>query len=56
MRPETITQARIARRAACARELAEIAALAMYVLGRSIIAQRTAAAVIQSRVLRSLTS
>lgn len=58
MRPETIWQARAARarithQAAIARTIGEYAALAMYLHGRSILTQRTAAAVIQSRVLRS---
>ena len=58
MKPETITQARcirqrIAHQASLARQIGEYAALAMYLHGRSILGQRTAAAVIQSRVLRS---
>lgn len=59
MRPETIWQARqararITRQAAMARQVGEYAAIAMFMRGRSIIAQRMAAAVVQSRVLRSL--
>ena len=59
MRPETLTKARalrarIANQAAIARHIGEYAAIAMYLRGRSILAQRTAAAVIQARVLRSL--
>lgn len=59
MRPETITQARcirqrIAHQASLAHQIGEYAALAMYLRGRSILAQRATAAVTQARVLRSL--
>ena len=47
-------RARIANQAAIARQVGEYAAIAAYLRGRSILAQRMAAAVVQSRVLWSL--